>query len=219
MIDTLIFDFDGVIIDTETPDYETWQQMFRTHGVSLERSLWTQFIGKSSGEFDPCQQLEELTGKQIDRNELLLQRRRIYLDAIDASPLLPGIIDYIQDAKAIGLNVGIASSSPVSWVEGHLAARGILESFDSISGKDHVPQVKPEPDLYLLAASRMGTKPEHSLAIEDSAHGITAAKRAGMFCVVVPNSMTKDLPIGHADLRLESLADMELKRLLALADV
>ena len=213
MIDTLIFDFDGIIIDTETPDYLSWQELYHSHGVQLERSLWSEFIG--GGEvFDAYQHLEELTGKRIDREAIREQRRRRYLEIIESKPLLPGVMDYILEAKKLGLKLGVASSSSRDWVEGHLVRRDILRHFVSIESADDVSNVKPDPELYLASVAHMGTQPENALAIEDSANGITAAKRAGLYCVAVPNEMTRDMPIGHADLRLESLSDMPLKALL-----
>ena len=160
------------------------------------------------------QSLEELTGGPVDRERVRQQRRQRVVDLIHANPLLPGVLDYILEAKQLGLKVGIASSSSHAWVEGHLSHRGILEHFDSITGSDDVAQVKPDPELYLLSVARMGTRPGNALAIEDSAHGVTAAKGAGVFCVVVPNPMTRDLPLDHADLRLDSLSNIALPSLL-----
>jgi len=219
MINTLVFDFDGVILDTETPDYQTWQEVFESKGVVLELSVWTQHIGGRSGRFDWHQHLEALAGISIDRESLRLERRQRYLDIIGDNPVLPGILDYLQDARQLGMRLGVASSSSREWVEGHLSRLGILNLFDSIKASDDVVQVKPDPELYLASVSHLGTQPERALAIEDSAHGVTAAKKAGLFCLAVPNQMTKDLPLDHADLRLASLAEMPLQSLLGLLTV
>jgi len=219
LIDTLILDFDGVIIDTETPDYETWRDVFHYYGVKLELSLWSQYIGGDSGTFDAFQLLEDSTDKEVDRESVQRQRRQRYLEIVRASSLMPGVTDYIYKAKRTGMSLGIASSSSRSWVAGHLEERGILKYFDAITCKDDVSQVKPEPELYLRAAMRLETRPENAIAIEDSAKGITAAKRAGMYCVAVPNLVTKDLQVDHADYRLESLASMELGHLIASLEI
>ena len=218
MIDTLIFDFDGVIIDTETPDYDTWREVFHSYGVELERTWWSRFIGGAAGVMDVCQLLEDLTGSRVDRTKLQQRRRRRYLDVVHASPLRPGVLDYIQGAKQLGLKLAVASSSSHRWVDGHLADRGLLQYFDSVKCSDDVARVKPDPELYLLSVSQLRTRPENVVVIEDSANGVTAAKGAGVFCVVVPNPMTKDLPIDHADLRLDSLSDMALGILLCKAN-
>jgi HAD superfamily hydrolase (TIGR01509 family) len=214
VIDALVFDFDGVILDTETPDYQTWHDVYQSYGVVLELSVWTQHIGGRSGRFDWHRHLEELAGVSIHRESTQLERRQRYLEIVRASPLLPGILDYLQDARELGLRLGVASSSSREWVEGHLARLDILNLFDSIKGSDDVAQVKPDPELYLAAVSHLGTRPQRALAIEDSAHGVTAAKRAGLFCLAVPNPMTRDLPLDHADLRLASLDEMPLRSLL-----
>ena len=156
MIDTLIFDFDGVIIDTETPDFDTWQEVFRNYGVELERTWWTGFIGGSSGRMDVCGLLEELTGREFDRDSLMRDRRRRYLAAIASSPLLPGVVEYIHEARRLGLKLAVASSSSHAWVDGHLESRGLRQHFDAVICSDDVARVKPDPELYLLTASTLG---------------------------------------------------------------
>lgn len=216
-IDTVIFDFDGVVIDTETPDFETWREVFQGYGADLDLAWRSQFIGGSSvnanaGIFG---ELEKLAGRPVDREQVRETRRRRYLEIVAANPMLPGVMDYISQAKQLGLKLGIASSSNRSWVEGNLTARGIIGHFDSISVSEDVSNVKPDLELYLLAASRLGTPPEYALAIEDSVNGVTAAKGAGMFCVAVPNSVTRALAFDHADLRVNSLSEFPLASLIS----
>ncbi|PKB64484.1 MAG: hypothetical protein BZY80_02725 [SAR202 cluster bacterium Io17-Chloro-G2] len=215
-IDTLIFDFDGVVIDTETPDFETWREVFQAHGADLDLAWWSQFIGGSSinasaGIFG---ELEKIAGRPVDREQIRETRRRRYLEMVAANPMLPGVMDYISQAKRLGLKLGIASSSNRAWVEGNLTDRGVIGHFDSISVSEDVSKVKPDPELYLLAASRLGTRPESAVAIEDSFNGVTAAKTAGMLCVAVPNPVTQALAFDHADLRLNALSDMTLTSLI-----
>lgn len=213
-INTLIFDFDGVVIDTETPDFETWRDIFQEYGADLDLAWWSQFIGGSLVNLDLLQELEKLAGRTVDRDHVRETRRRRYLDVVAANPILPGVMDYISQATEMGLKLGVASSSNRAWVEGNLKDRGIIHHFQSISVSDDVSNVKPDPELYLLAASRLGTSPENALAIEDSVNGVTAAKAAGMFCVAVPNAVTQALAFDHADLRLTSLSDKTLASLI-----
>ena len=213
MIEAIIFDFDGVIVDTETPDYTTWQGIFQSYGVELERELWTGYIGGGIGEFDVYRHLEDLSGITVDRLELRRRMRSIYLAEIERSPVLPGVLDYIRCAKDMGLKVGLASSSSREWVEGHLSGRGILGLFDDIKGSDDVDEVKPSPELYLSSARELGVRSINAMAIEDSANGVLAAKRAGLYCVVVPNSMTEALDFRLADVRVASLTQMPLQSL------
>jgi HAD superfamily hydrolase (TIGR01509 family) len=218
VIDTLIFDFDGVIIDTETPDFDTWQKAFQDYGVELERTWWTGFIGGSSRRMDVCGLLEELTGREFDRDSLMRERSRRYLAVIESNPLLPGVVEFIHEAHRLGLKLAVASSSSHAWVDGHLESRGLRQHFDSVICSDDVLRVKPDPELYLLTASTLRTTPGNTLVIEDSANGVVAAKDAGAFCIAVPNPMTSDLPLGRADVRLNALSDMLLTDLLVKAN-
>lgn len=214
-ISALIFDFDGVILDTETPFFDVWQNIFVEHGAVLDPALWKQFIGSEFGAFDIYSHLEELSGQTLDRDELRLQMRGRYLAKVESNPVMPGIVDYVNEARSLGLKVGVASSSDSAWVQGHLSDRGLLDHFDAITTKDDVSNVKPDPEVYLLAADRLGAEPADAIAIEDSFNGVTAAKRAGMNCVAVPNPMTSDMSFEHADLRLSALTDMPLQVMLA----
>ncbi len=218
MIEAIVFDFDGVIVDTETPDYTTWQGIYESYGVELERELWTGFIGGGSGEFDFYQHLEHLSGIEVDRSELRIRIRSIFYAELDQSPVLPGVMDYIDCAKSMGLKIGLASSSSREWVEGHLGNRGILDRFDDIRGSDDVSEVKPSPELYLRSVNELGVSPGDAVAIEDSARGVTAAKRAGLYCVAVPNSVTEALDFSLADVRVASLAEMPLESLIVKAN-
>ena len=217
MIDALIFDFDGVIIDTETPDFTTWQEEFCAYGAELDRGLWEGFIGGGLGSFDIYQHLEDLTGEAVDRDQIQQRRRKRYLDLVEASPVLPGVLQYIAQARRLGLKLGVASSSNCAWVQGHLERRGLLGEFLLVVGREDVSAVKPDPELFLAAVEGLGSRRDSRMAIEDSANGVAAAKAAGLFCVAVPNPMTKDMSLGHADLRLEALTDMALSEVLALA--
>lgn len=218
VIRALVFDFDGVVIDTETPDFATWQQAFEDHGVSLDRELWEGFIGAGLGGFDVSDHLEEMAGRPIDRERIRTERRARYLGAVESNPILPGVTDMISEARAAGLKLGVASSSTRDWVEGHLAHRGLLGHFDAVRCRDDVAATKPDPELFTSAVAALGVDPECAIAIEDSANGVTAAKRAGLFCVVVPNAMTRSMRLDHADLRLRSLADVSLDDLIAAAE-
>jgi HAD superfamily hydrolase (TIGR01509 family) len=214
MIDTVIFDFDGVIIDTETPDFLTWQAVFESHGVDLEMDVWLRHVGGKSGAFRAHDYLERATGKVFDKDKLQQNRRSQYVQLVESYPLMPGILDYIFTCQEIGIHVGLASSSPMEWVQGHLKRMGILQHFECIRSADDVRYVKPKPDLYLACLEFFNTNPEHSVAIEDSLNGLSAAKSAGMYCVAVPNSITRNFVFQDADCVLESLADIPLRDLI-----
>ena len=149
MIEALVFDFDGVIIDTETPEFATWQEEFEAHGVELDRALWSTIIGGGLVRFDVLAHLAELVGRDLDGEAIRARRRQRHLDLVDSSPLLPGVVDYLVRATELGPKVGVASSSSRQWVEGHLASRGLLEYVASIKCRDDVDNVKPDPELFL----------------------------------------------------------------------
>ncbi len=213
MIDTVVFDFDGVILDTETPDYRSWQDVFRSHGVELDLAHWARYIGSGTGSFDACGYLEKLTGRGLDRGEVVSARRRRYLRQVNSQPLMAGVGERLAEARALGLRLGVASSSSRDWVEGHLRRLGILGFFDSIKTADDVARVKPDPEIYRSVTTALGSLPAATLAVEDSAHGVNAAKGAGLYCLAVPNAITRHLPLSNADRRIDSLEDVSLARL------
>ena len=218
MFDAIIFDFDGLIIDTETPEFESWQDIFQSYGVTMDRDLWDSAIGRHSKDLDIYGHLAGLSGERIEREIVRRKMRRDYLERIGRNPILPGVEEYLVAAKSMDLKLAVASSSSPGWAVGHLKDRGLLNHFEFVLDAGDVVNAKPDPELYTMSAERLGVQPESALAIEDSANGLTAAKAAGMRCVVVPNPMTKGMDFSSADIRLESLADLPLANLLAMLE-
>jgi HAD superfamily hydrolase (TIGR01509 family) len=209
LIRAVVFDFDGLILDTEEPVYQSWLEVYEAHGEELPFERWMQIVGSTTIGFHPQHHLEERLGRPLPKDVL---ERRIdrRTELILARQLLPGVVERIAEAKALGLKLGVASSSTTDWVRGHLARLGILERFDCVTCRDDVANVKPEPDLYLAALGCLGVAASDAIAIEDSPNGVMAAKVAGMRCVAVPNSITARLDLSHADVILGSLADTTL---------
>jgi len=208
-----VFDFDGLILDTEEPVYRSWVEVYEAHGEELPFERWVEIVGSTTIGFHPQHHLEERLGRALPK-EVLERRISRRTELVLAKQLLPGVVQRIDEAKALGLKLGVASSSTADWVRGHLARLGILERFDCVSCRDDVANVKPAPDLYVAVLACLGVQPSEAVAIEDSPHGVTAAKRAGMRCVAIPNSITASLDLSHADLLLGSLADVTLPDLL-----
>ncbi len=213
MINTLIFDCDGLIVDTEGPEYQTWRELFQAYNTDLQLADWVQCVGGDGG-FDPYVQLEQQIGRPIDRDAVRVQRRGRMKELLEGMPVLPGVVDYLDAAERRGMKLAVASSSGRDWVEGHLARLGLIHRFDAICTRDDVPRVKPDPALYLLAAEAVGVPAQQALVLEDSRNGLLAAKAAGARCVVVPNGVTGGLNFDEADYRLTSLAEMSLDDLL-----
>jgi len=211
----LIFDFDGLMVDTETSARDSWLEIYREHGCEFPYSLWATTLGGSRGGFDACVYLAEQTGLQLDLEQLRARRGQRKLELVAEEPLLPGIAGYLAEGKRLNLQLGVASSSSRGWVVGHLDRLGVTDLFDAIVTRDDVTNVKPDPELYLLALARLGLEAHEALVFEDAPNGVLAAKRAGIFTVAIPNALTCELPLDHADLRVASLADMPLTDLLA----
>ena len=214
MIQAVIFDFDGLILDTEVPEFQTWQEIYQAHGCELALEVWATGLGTSADAFDPYAYLEALAGCAIDRQAIQQQRLQRYHELLVANAVLPGVREYIAEAKRLGLRLGVASSSSREWVVGHLTELGLSASFDCIKCRDDVQRVKPDPALYQAVVAALALQPSQAIALEDSPNGIAAAKRAGLFCVAVPNPLTRQLSLAHADLLISSLADLPLSQLL-----
>jgi HAD superfamily hydrolase (TIGR01509 family) len=212
-VEALILDFDGLILDTESPIFEEWQAVFRGRGLELGLDTWQRALG-TFGAYDPCAHLSELTGEPFDHEALRQEVRARNLRRCEAQPLLPGVRARVEEGRAAGLKTAVASSSSLEWVEGWLERHGIRDLFDVLCTRDHVQRVKPAPDLFLLAASRLGVPPGTCVVFEDSPNGIRAARAAGMLCVAIPNAVTCALPMAGADLVLRSLADRPLAEIL-----
>ena len=211
----LIFDFDGLILDTEMPDYISWQEVYQGYNVELPLEKWTTIVGGTAeSDFEPHEYLESLINAQIDREQIWISRRKSYLTHLESQPILPGVADYLEDAKKLGLKLAVASSSPANWVCGHLSRLGLTEYFDTICTADDVEHTKPNPALFLLAAEKVDAQPDEVIIFEDSYNGVLAANRANMFVVAVPNELTAGLDFTNANIQLNSLADLSLQELL-----
>jgi HAD superfamily hydrolase (TIGR01509 family) len=215
MIRALVFDFDGLILDTEGPDYRAWQEAFQSYGGDLPLSVWSQCIGRSADWFDPLEYLESHLGRPMDRAELLRRQKERHRELVEAESILPGVDDYLREAGRLGLRIGLASSSSREWVLGHLGRLGLDGKCDCIRCWDDVERAKPAPDLYLAVLENLHVAPREAIALEDSPNGVAAAKAAGLWCVAVPNELTVELDLSLADLQLSSLAEMPLRQLLA----
>jgi HAD superfamily hydrolase (TIGR01509 family) len=214
MTKALIFDFDGLILDTETPEFQSWVEIYESHGLSLPIAQWIDMVGRGTHEitWTPYDGLEEHLGPGWDRDRIRALRRARLDELIARETLRPGVDSLLREAETRGLKVGVASSSSHAWVDPFLKKFGIHNRFQVIKCRDDVPRAKPAPDLYLAAISDLGVHPKEAIALEDSANGIAAAKAAGLYCVAVPNSITRMMRLDQADVVVEALDRFSLSQ-------
>lgn len=212
-IAAVVLDFDGLIVDTETPIFEAWLAAYRRRGRSVGLDEWQHALGTHGG-FDPLEHLDSLLGGALDREAVLAEVKEATTSGCEGRPLLPGVLPLLRDAKALGLGRAVASSSSCGWVSGWLERHGIRDLLDVVVARDDVRKVKPDPELFLLAAARLGVEAAACVVFEDSPNGMRAALAAGMRCVAVPNALTRPLARPAVDLVLESLAERPLAGIL-----
>lgn len=206
MIKALVFDFDGLIIDTETPLIDAYAAVHAAHGVAFDRTLFVQSIGHADYSFDPWHGFSP----HADRAALEIERRAVKSDLLLRQPVLPGVIALLDAARTRGLRIGLASNSEHAWVEPHLARIGLRDRFEFLACREDAPSPKPEPDLYRLVLNRFGLRGHEAIAFEDSGTGVLAAKRANLWAVAVPGPSTAQHDLSPADVQTVSLATIDL---------
>ena len=210
-----MFDFDGLILDTEMADHRATREVFTRFECDLSEEEYSSIIGSAWDGYAVLQ--ERATVPIPPREELRAAHDARVRELHTELEVLPGVREWIGEASELGLNVAIASTSSESWVSEHLDRIGLRNEFEILSccGLGDVMPAKPAPDCYLGACEQLGVKPANALAIEDSANGVTAAKAAGLWCVAVPNPLTRRLDFSAADVQLTSLADATLADVIA----
>ena len=215
MIRALILDFDGLILETETPAYQAWTEIYGEYGHELPKHLWFDYIGREGGWFDALAYLEGLTGPLPDRERVKARRDARRAELIAGLRESAGLRPLLAEGRDLGLRLAVCSSSTPAWVVGHLERLGLAPLFDHVQCRHHPGlRAKPAPDLYLAACAALEVRPDEAIAFEDSRNGMLAAQAAGMRCVVVPNATTAAMEFDGADHRFGSLAAVPLRRLL-----
>lgn len=217
MIKAIIFDFDGTIIDTETPWFYAFRDAYMEHGVELTPEQYSECVGTNEHTFDPYEHLMTELGLPIDKEEFRIKIHADHTALMEKETVREGVLEYLQLAKEAGLRIGLASSSERSWIDRYLEVLGIGDYFEVICTADDVNRVKPDPELYLKAMEKLGVKPDEAIAIEDSPNGAKAAAAAGMSCLIVPNTLTKLFVFDQEScyIHAESLAKVDFAELVA----
>lgn len=205
-LDALIFDLDGLIVDTESVVHRVWLSVFERHGCTFSEVEWSHAVG-GDGHFQPLDALRERSRVPVQTSASLMVSIEDQIEEhLDGIAPLPGVASWMNDARRLGVRVAVASNSPREWVEARLTQVGLRDLVEVLSCRDESPKAKPAPDIYLLACSRLGVSPHRSVAVEDSRTGVAAAKAAGLRCVAVPNRLTRHHDLSAADLVVDSLA-------------
>lgn len=203
-----IFDFDGLILDTEKPRYIAWKEIFAEYGITLTYRDWWKAIGTGPSCYDPGKHVSEISNGKYTSEQLREITDVRALELMKDTDLLPGVRTFLETADAAGIPMVIASSSSSDWVTWHLERYGILPFFNAVLTAQDVKNVKPDPDLYLLALQRLSLPADSVLAFEDSPNGITAAKNAGLRCIAIPNEITGEMDLSAADLIVSSMTEI-----------
>jgi HAD superfamily hydrolase (TIGR01509 family) len=212
-IEAVVFDFDGLLMDTESSALASWQYEWRQHGLELDQATFFADHGGDVTE-ERYAALARAAGPAFAR-EHSQARRLAYRDQLNAGlGLSPGIASWLDRARDLGVRLAVASSSPRAWVRRLLGSVGYLDRFELLACGDEVTEPKPDPGVYLLALQRLGLPAARAIAVEDSPHGVAAARAAGMRCVAIPNPHANPARFGAADLLLASAAQAGLDEVL-----
>jgi len=203
----VLFDFDGVLVDTEMAIYKAWRRTFLEHGHDLPLELYTRCIGSDFDTWSPKIHLEELTGRGFDWHQLDAARQNEIESALRGQGPMPGAAALLESLARRTVTRAVVSSSSHHWVDGWLQRLDLARHIPLTICRGDAPRIKPAPDLFLEAARQLGVAPEHCLVIEDSANGLLAATAAGMTTWIVPNDVTRRLDFSMAARVLASLEE------------
>ena len=209
----LIFDFDGLILDTESVEVVLWQELYSAHGAVFDLAAYKEIIGTFGlKKFSPSQEFRNVIGND-DIAQLYLDTMREKMDnVLLQSPPMPGVVDLISQAKTLNLRLAVGSSSPYSWVNRYLSHMGLWDEFDTVVTLDDVSHSKPSPEIFQTILSRFNIHPNQALVLEDSPNGVLAANRAGIPVIAVPNMVTTGLSFDGALEIMPSLSSIQLEK-------
>lgn len=217
MISAVIFDLDGLIFDSETPEVLAWQETYARYGLEFPLDRWLLNVGRIDSPWDAYAALRAIAPPLDLAVVRGFWRERHDIHAREYRRPLPGVVALLAVVRARGWRTAVASSSRQASIQRALQALNMTDQFDATAGGDEVERAKPAPDVYLLAAKRVGATPAECVALEDSQNGVLAAKAAGMTCIAVPSALTRSLDFSAADLVVRSLEEVTPETIAAAA--
>jgi HAD superfamily hydrolase (TIGR01509 family) len=219
MITALLFDFDGVIVDTEVPTYQSWRDTYAEYGVDLALEDWLPAVGSgssTSGAFDAVAHLERLTGTTVDREAVIARRTERKAALYARAPLLPGVQERLAEARQRGMATAIVTRNRDDRVRAQCELAGLDHDWQALVCANEEP-TRDKAELYRRALAVLGVQASDALAFEDSPAGVRAAKSARVLCAAVPNEITRGARFDEADVVLSSLAERSLEEILRMA--
>jgi len=207
MIKGVVFDMDGVLVDTEALHFAAIRMALEKYDVKSSREDMLKLAGTNYPAF--ISKLVQKSGKSLDVAPIVKDAWDNFNAAIDSVQTMPGS-EKLLDEVMNKLKITVASGCAKDLVLRILEKADLINFFNKVDivGIDEVKNPKPAPDVYLLAVKKLGLNPNECVAIEDTSSGMTAAKDAGLYCVVVPTIFSKNQDFSRADLRVESLLDL-----------
>ncbi|WP_409305979.1 HAD-IA family hydrolase [Peribacillus sp. SCS-155] len=202
------------MIDTETVWYESYRDVIlKNHGVFVDLKEYSKCSG--TGNAVLIKYFQQITKNALDFETIQVLALERYKEKLQTPILREGVLDYLLQAKELDLKIGLASSSSRSWVVDYLEQLQILEFFDILNTRNEVTAVKPNPELYLKTLYDLTLFPNEAIAFKDSLNGLLAAKSAGIYCVTVPNPVTKHLAFETQDFTINSMREKSLKQIIS----
>ncbi len=219
MVAALLFDFDGVIVDTEVPTFQSWRDTYADYGVDLALEDWLPAVGSGSsvsGAFDAVAHLERLIGTTVDREAVIAHRTRRKAELYARAPLLPGVRERLAEARDRGIKTAIVTRNRHERAKAHCDTVGLDHQWHALVCANEEP-TGDKARLYRHALAVLEVRAKQALAFEDSPAGVRAAKRARVLCAAVPNEITRRAAFDDADFVLSSLADQSLDEIMRMA--
>jgi HAD superfamily hydrolase (TIGR01509 family) len=217
-VDAIIFDCDGVLVDTEYIKFQAWRKALEGEGILLSLDDYKRFAGHSSKKI--LELLSEMKGVKIDENVISIRRdeyKKLQEQGVKPFPEMIKIVnEFSENRKRLGIKVGLVSSAPKEEILVNLRQIGLENAFDVIvSGGDDLGDYedaegknKPKPYIYLEAAKRLGVKPARCLVYEDTEAGVVSGKSAGMIVIAVPNWMTDTQDFSKANKVIRNISEL-----------